>query len=147
MEQLKLHTQTTSLSSTTEKTEGQEAKALMMRAVEALQDKKARNIVVLDISRVTTVARYFVISSGTSTTHIKALADGVEEKLDREGIPAYRRSGYNSARWVLLDYSDVVVHVFHEEDRIFYGLERLWQDGQRVSIPQADRDPSVEAEA
>ena len=105
-------------------------KTLMEGALEALLAKKGRNPCVIDISKVTTIARYFVIVSGTSTTHIKALADSVEAELGRLGCNPYRRAGYGSARWILLDFSEVVVHIFHDDERTFYGLERLWQDGE-----------------
>ncbi len=105
-------------------------------ALEALSSKKALNLCVIDISKITTVARYFVIASGTSSTHIRALADAVEERIRLEGAALYRSSGYPSARWILLDYSDVVVHVFHEEERAFYGLERLWRDGEFLPVPE-----------
>jgi ribosome-associated protein len=103
---------------------------LMESALEALLARKGRNPCVIDISKVTTIARYFVIVSGTSTTHIKALADSVEDVLGRLGRNPYRRTGYGSARWILLDFSEVVVHIFHDDERTFYGLERLWQDGE-----------------
>jgi ribosome-associated protein len=105
-------------------------KTVMEGALAALLSKKARNPCVIDISKVSTIARYFVIVSGTSTTHIKALADAVEDELGRLGRSPYRRAGYGSARWILLDFSEVVVHVFHDDERAFYGLERLWQDGE-----------------
>jgi ribosome-associated protein len=111
-----------------------DAQATMRMAVGALSDKKALNLTVLNVTEITTVARYFVIATGTSSTHIKALADAVEDKLGKFGQHPYRRSGYASARWILLDYSDVVVHVFHEQDREFYGLERLWQDAELVPL-------------
>lgn len=111
-----------------------DAPATIRMAVGALSDKKALNLTVLNVTEITTVARYFVIATGTSSTHIKALADAVEEKLGKLGQHPYRRSGYASARWILLDYSDVVVHVFHEQDREFYGLERLWQDAELVPL-------------
>jgi ribosome-associated protein len=111
-----------------------DARATMRMAVGALSDKKALNLTVLNVTEITTIARYFVIATGTSSTHIKALADAVEEKLGKLGQHPYRRSGYASARWILLDYSDVVVHVFHEQDREFYGLERLWQDAELVPL-------------
>ena len=106
-----------------------DARSVMEEAVAALLDKKARSPCVIDISKVTTIARYFVIVSGTSTTHIKALADAVEDRLGKLGMDPYGRSGYNTARWILLDFSEVVIHIFHDDERTFYGLERLWQDG------------------
>ena len=97
--------------------------------ISALNDKKAKDIKAIDIHNLTTVASYFIIASGTSVTHIQALADSVEEKLSGIGVNLLHIEGYKSARWILMDYSDIVVHIFHEEDRKFYGLERLWQDG------------------
>lgn len=100
------------------------------KAVEILKDKKARDLEVIDISGVSILADSFVICSGTSTTHIRALADELEFKMAESGYAAPRKEGYDSARWILLDYGDIVVHIFHEEDRSFYKLERLWTDGK-----------------
>ena len=111
-----------------------EADAILREAVDALSSRKGLNLRVLNLTGITTVATYFVIATGTSTTHIKALADAVEERLKKAGIHAFGRNGYASARWILLDYSDVVVHVFHDQERDFYGLERLWQDAALVSV-------------
>jgi len=102
--------------------------------VKTLEDKKAKNIKAIDIRELTTIASYFIIASGTSVTHIKSLADNVEEKLIEEGIRPLHIEGYNNARWILMDYNDVVVHIFHEEDREYYGLERLWQDGKEIVL-------------
>lgn len=102
--------------------------------VEALYEKKARDVKAIDISELTTIADYFIVCSGTSMTHIKTLADHVEEKLIGQNVQCLHREGYNSARWILLDYGDIVVHIFLEEDREFYGLERLWQDGKPVPL-------------
>jgi ribosome-associated protein len=100
--------------------------------VNALEDKKAKDLKTIDIHELTTIAHYFVICSGTSTTHIKSLADEVEFKLKEKDVRPLRREGYNSARWILMDYGDIIVHIFHEEDRSFYNLERLWQDGRAI---------------
>ncbi len=108
--------------------------SLLDTVLNALDDKKARDIKAIDISHLTTIAHYFVMASGTSVTHIKSLADNVEEKLGEKGIKPLHMEGYHTARWILMDYGDVVVHVFHEEDREFYGLERLWQDGRQVAV-------------
>ncbi len=102
--------------------------------IDALEEKKAKNIIAIDIKKLTTIATYFVIASGTSVTHIKSLADNLVDKLSENDIKPIRMEGYNFARWILLDYGDVVVHIFHEEDREYYGLERLWQDGEIVSF-------------
>lgn len=100
--------------------------------VNSLEEKKARDLKIIDIHDLTTIAHYFIICSGTSVTHIKSLADEVEVKLKEKDVRPLRREGYNSARWILIDYGDIVVHIFHEEDRAFYSLERLWQDGKPV---------------
>lgn len=102
--------------------------------IDALEDKKAKDIKAIDIRELTTIAHYFIIASGTSVTHIKALADNIKDKLAEAEFRPLRTEGYNQARWILLDYGDIVVHIFHEEDREYYGLERLWQDGKPVSI-------------
>lgn len=106
-----------------------DSKTVVDKVVEILNDKKATDVDVIDISGVTILADYFVVCSGTSTTHIKALSDELEEKMEQLGHRHLHKEGYNSARWILLDYGDVVVHIFHEEDRHFYNLERLWSDG------------------
>lgn len=100
------------------------------KAVEILEGKKARDLDVIDISGVSILADCFIICSGTSTTHIRTLADELELKMAEAGYDVLHREGYDSARWILLDYGEVVVHIFHEEDRSFYKLERLWSDGK-----------------
>lgn len=106
-----------------------ETKAMIDRVVAALEDKKAKDISIIDIKEVTILADSFIICNGTSTTHIKTLADEVEYKMSEAGVRILHKEGYDTARWILLDYGDVVVHIFHEEDRSFYNLERLWRDG------------------
>ena len=107
-----------------------ESKGIAEKVVGILEDKKARDVKVINIENVSVLADYFVICNGTSTTHIKTLADEVEKGLEaQDGAKLSHREGYNSARWILLDYGDVVVHIFHEEDRKFYDIERLWSDG------------------
>lgn len=98
------------------------------KIVEILEGKKAKDVKTLNIKEITIITDYFVICSGTSSTHIKALADEVEEKMKEVNVELLRKEGYDSARWILLDYNDVVVHIFHEEEREFYNLERLWSD-------------------
>ena len=103
---------------------------LKQKILDVLEDKKARGIISIDVENVTVLADHFIICNGTSTPHIRALADDVEKSLREEcGQECRHREGYNSARWILLDYGDVVVHIFHEEDRRFYDIERLWSDG------------------
>ena len=103
---------------------------LKQKIIGVLEDKKARGVIALYVENVTVLADYFIICNGTSTTHIRTLADDVEKTLrDDCGQECRHREGYNSARWILLDYGDVIVHIFHEEDRLFYDIERLWSDG------------------
>lgn len=106
------------------------AREITDKAVEILEGKKARDLDVVDISGVSILADYFIICSGTSTTHIRTLADELELKMTEAGCNLSHKEGYDSARWILLDFGDVIVHIFHEEDRSFYKLERLWSDGK-----------------
>ena len=101
--------------------------------IDALEDKKAENIQIIDISEVSSVADYFIITNGTNKSQVQALADNVGEKLDREGIHAKQVEGYSTANWILLDYTDIVIHVFDRESRGFYDLERIWRDGKLIS--------------
>ena len=101
--------------------------------IDALEDKKAENIQIIDISEVSSVADYFIITNGTNKSQVQALADNVGEKLDREGIHAKQVEGYSKANWILLDYTDIVIHVFDRESRGFYDLERIWRDGKLIS--------------
>ena len=104
------------------------------KAVKALDSKKALDIKVIKIQDISAIADYFVIATGTSSTHVKALADEVEAQLDEAGISVSHVEGYRSNSWILLDYVDVVVHVFSDEAREYYDLERLWQDGEIIDI-------------
>ncbi len=103
-------------------------------AVEAAESKKALDVVTLDMQKVTLLTDYFVIGSGTSTVHVKAIAEAVEEKLAEAGVRLIHREGVNGGRWVLLDYGDVVVHIFHRDEREFYDLERFWHQAPRVNF-------------
>ena len=99
-----------------------------------LEDKKAKDIDVIDVSDKTILADFFVIATGTSTTHVKALADEVEYLLkEKDNRLVDHVEGFESSRWILLDYGDVVVHVFHSEERDFYSLEKLWQQSRSRS--------------
>ena len=109
---------------------------LAQLAVKALDDMKARNIKVLKTDKQTVLADYFVICNGTSSTHIKALTETVDEVLSQAGEPPLRREGHRSGTWVLLDFAAVIVHIFTEEAREFYDLERLWKDGTPVDITE-----------
>lgn len=102
----------------------------------ALSSKKGLDIKVIEIADVSVLADYMVIATGTSTTHVKALADEVEYQLDNAGVSVSHIEGYRSNTWILLDYIDVIVHVFSDEAREFYDLDRLWQDGKEIDISE-----------
>ncbi|HHW31889.1 MAG TPA: ribosome silencing factor [Clostridiaceae bacterium] len=104
------------------------------KIIEILEDKKAKEINIINIRKISTLADYFIICSGTSTTHIRTLADEVEQKMHIYGYKLLGKEGYSSSRWILLDYGDVVVHIFNQDERKFYNLERLWYDGEQTSI-------------
>lgn len=101
---------------------------------EALDSKKGQDIHVIEIADISTLADYFVICTGTSNTHINTLCDAVEEVMEGTGDQLISREGHRSGTWVLLDYGGVVVHVFTDETRKFYDLERLWSDGKEVHL-------------
>lgn len=108
---------------------------LASRAVQILDSKKALQLKLIEIGDISSLADYFVIATGTSSTHVKALADDLEVQLkEKDGVPPLRTEGYRSNSWVLLDYGEVIVHVFTGESRSFYDLDRLWQDGKEIDL-------------
>jgi|GEM_PF-187541 len=104
-------------------------------ALHAASDKKAHDLVVLDLRPVATFTDYFLIASGTNVRQVQAIADEITERLKREGTRAERIEGYQTAEWVLVDYGDFIVHIFEDKARRFYDLERLWREGGRVPLP------------
>ena len=108
------------------------SKEIAKLAIGALEDKKAEDIKVIDISEVSVIADYFIIANGTNRSQIQALADNVEEKLGRAEVPLRQIEGYDTANWVLLDFHDVIIHIFDKENRLFYDLERIWRDGKLI---------------
>lgn len=104
-------------------------------ALRAASDKKALDIVVLDLREIASFTDYFVVTSGTNVRQVQAIADEVVEQLKKQGTRAARVEGYNTAEWVLVDYGDFIVHVFEDKARKFYDLERLWRDAKRVALP------------
>lgn len=110
-------------------------------AAKALCERKGEDIMVIKIRDISSIADYFVIATGSSNTHVKSLADNVEFRLDNEGVSVSHIEGYRSDSWILLDYVDVIVHVFSEEARDYYSLERLWQDGEQVDISDIEQMP------
>ena len=105
-------------------------------AAQILDKKKADKIDVIKISDVTTLSDYFVIASASNTTHVRALADELDFELKKLGRSPQRIEGYQSANWIILDYLDVVVHVFYEETRHYYNLEKLWSDGVKMDVAE-----------
>jgi len=107
-------------------------RAQVLRMAEILEDRKALDVLILDISKLTVVADYFLIASGRSETQVKALYDELEKRTAEAGQAVRHRDGYQGGRWLVLDYGDIIVHLFHHEERKFYDLERLWADAVRV---------------
>lgn len=105
-------------------------------ALKALEDKKGEDIKVIDISEVSVLADYFIIASGTNRSQIQALTDSVEEQLGRADYLVKQIEGYDTANWILMDFGDIIVHIFDKENRLFYDLERIWRDGKKVEITE-----------
>ncbi|MBQ4074610.1 MAG: ribosome silencing factor [Clostridia bacterium] len=114
---------------------------LALKIARILYDKKALDLTVLHVGHLTVITDYMVIATGRSSLQVKALADDVDEALAMEGISLRAREGTGEGRWIVLDYGTVLVHIFHPEDRQFYHLERLWEDGQnRMALPFMDEE-------
>lgn len=116
-------------------------------AVEAAQDKQAVDITVLNLEAAGAFAEYFLLCSGRSQAQIKAIAEAIEERLDRHGVGLAHREGKTNAEWVLLDYGSFVVHVFSERAREYYDLERLWRDAERIEFPVPERPPEAPSDS
>ncbi len=110
----------------------EQSKELARLAIQALEDKKAEDIAIIDISEVSVLADYFIIASGSNRNQIQAITDNVEELLGKNGTFVKQIEGYDTANWVLMDFGDIIVHVFDRENRLFYDLERIWRDGKRM---------------
>lgn len=111
-------------------------------AARAAADRKAEEIIALDVSDQLVLTDVFVIASGTNERQVSAISDAVQEALHTEGVRPLRREGVREARWVLLDFGDIVVHVQHAEDRVYYALERLWKDCPVVPLGLDEEDPA-----
>lgn len=105
-------------------------------AIAALEDKKAEDIRVIDISEVSVIADYFIIAGGSNRSQIQALCDNVEEKMGRAGSIVKQIEGYDTANWILMDFGDVIVHIFDRENRLLYDLERIWRDGKQIGAEE-----------
>lgn len=117
-----------------EKTAREKALSLAQNTARILDSKKAIGLTIIELTDETIITDYFVIASGSSTTHVKTLADEVEYKLGLEGLKPSHIEGTNRSGWILLDYSSVIVHVFTSEAREFYKLERLWSEGKSIEF-------------
>ncbi len=109
---------------------GDDSRGMAKIAYEALADKKAEDIKIIDIHEISTLADYFVIASAANTNQLQAVIDAVEEAMYKKGgVKLDKLEGNRRSSWVLMDYKDIIVHLFSKEDRLFYDLERIWQDG------------------
>ena len=102
-------------------------------ALQAMEEKIAEDIKIIDIHEVSTIADYFLIASGNNRSQIQAICDEIEETLGRAGYPEKQSEGYDTANWILMDYHDIIVHIFDKQNRLFYDLERIWRDGKEVT--------------
>lgn len=111
-----------------------ESRELAKIAYNALDEKKGINISIIDISEISTLADYFIIAGGNNENQVKALANSVEEEMYKVDCKPKHIEGFDNANWILMDFSDIIVHVFNEEDRLFYDLERIWRDGKHLAV-------------
>lgn len=110
-----------------------ESKEMIRLAYSAMEDKKGEDIQVIEIGTISVIADYLIISNGTNASQVQAIVDNVEETLSKHGYEPKRIEGIRNSSWVLMDYGDIIVHVFSEEDRLFYDLERIWKDGKTIT--------------
>lgn len=108
------------------------SKEMTKIVIKALEDKKAEDIRIIDISEVSVLADYFIIANGTNRNQVQALIDNVDDALGRAGYQERKIEGYDTANWALMDYKDIIIHVFDKEIRLFYDLERIWRDGKKI---------------
>jgi ribosome-associated protein len=123
------------LQTTSKQTKATELDEPILMALAAAAEKKALNVVVLDLREIASFTDFFVISSGTNERQVQAISDEVVETLKKAGTPVTRVEGYKTAEWILLDYGDFVMHIFNEKARAFYDLERLWRESKPVELP------------
>ena len=108
------------------------AKEMAKTAYDALDEKLGKDIRIIKIDEISVIADYLIIANGNSNTQIMALSDNVEMKMEQNGIPIKQKEGNRDSTWILMDYGDIIVHIFSPEDRLFYDLERIWRDGKVV---------------
>ena len=110
------------------------SKELTKLAVAALEDRKAEDVTVIDISEISPIADYFIIANGTNQNQLQAMRDAADEALYKAGVKVQQFEGNQSSTWILMDYGDIIIHIFSKEDRLFYDLERTWRDGKVVDV-------------
>ena len=111
-------------------------KEMAVLALKALDEKKAIDVKVIDIHEVSVLADYFIIASGSNSNQVQAMVDNVQEELFKAGYEMKQMEGYREGNWILLDFGDIIIHIFDKENRLFYDLERIWKDGKEVSIEE-----------
>jgi ribosome-associated protein len=121
------------------------ARTLAKRIGDLMISKKAHDVVILDLKKLTSAADYFVICTADSDTQVKAIADGVRDGMEESDERVWHYEGYQALKWIVLDYVDVVAHVFYKEDRSFYNLERLWGDAKRTEVKDELNSPKPAA--
>lgn len=112
------------------------SKELTKLAAAALEDRKAEDVTVIDISEISPIADYFIIANGTNQNQLQAMRDAVDEALYKAGVKVQQIEGNQSSTWILMDYGDIIIHIFSKEDRLFYDLERTWRDGKVVDVSE-----------
>ena len=115
------------------------AREMAKIAYQALEEKKAEDIRVINIEQVSVLADYFLIASGTNRNQTQAMADNVEEMLHKAGYQPRQTEGYQTVNWILMDYGDIIVHIFDTENRLFYDLERIWRDGKAITLEDLEK--------
>ena len=114
----------------------EQSKEMVKIAAKALEEKKAEDIRVIDIREISTIADFFVIANGTNQNQLQAMRDAVDEELYKAGYHTKQVYGIQNSSWVLMDYNDIIVHIFSKEDRLFYDLERMWTDGKTIALEE-----------
>lgn len=114
----------------------EQAKKMVKIAYQALDEKKGEDIKIINLEGISVLADYFIIANGTNSSQVQALVDNVEEELHNAGYSLKQREGYSNGNWVLLDFGDVIVHIFDRENRLFYDLERIWRDGKEIAFDE-----------
>lgn len=114
----------------------EQAKKMVKIAYQALDEKKGEDIKIINLEGISVLADYFIIANGTNSSQVQALVDNVEEELHKAGYSLKQREGYSNGNWVLLDFGDLIVHIFDRENRLFYDLERIWRDGKEIAFDE-----------